>query len=108
MDLTYLTSEILLNDIKNLVQKEKNLTLRILFYLREISVRRAFCLLGHTSLFNFCKKELGYSDQESWVRINALKTLVQVKGVEEKVAEGSLTLTQLGQLGNHLGKIEKH
>src|ERR1017187_8951545 len=60
-----LNDETLVNDLKNLVQKEKALTYQILDYLREVETRRLFVARGFSSLFVFCTEYLGYSEPEA-------------------------------------------
>lgn len=102
MDVSYLTDKTLLNDTKTMVKQEKNLTLKILFHLREIENRLLFSSLNYSSLFEYCLKELQYSEQESALRISALRLLKVSPKVEKKIEQGKISLTQASEIQRHL------
>ena len=54
MNLTHLTDKTLLQDIKVLVKKEKELSVSILCHLSEIDDRRLYAELKYSSLFDYC------------------------------------------------------
>ena len=52
----------------------------------------AYLSRGFSSLFDYVKRGLGYSDAASWRRINAMKLCTRIEGVRERLWDGSLTL----------------
>ncbi|MCK5073284.1 MAG: hypothetical protein KAQ98_07645, partial [Bacteriovoracaceae bacterium] len=62
MDISLLNDKKLLNDTMDLVKKERKTTSEILEHLEEIERRRLFCDLKYSSLFEYCTKELKYSE----------------------------------------------
>src|ERR1700722_17080229 len=104
MMLKHLTDTSLLNDTKILVEKEQRLTLQVLDHLLEVDMRCLYSTLGFSNLFNYCVHELKYSSAEASLRISAVRLMKKVEGIEKKVEEGRINLTQLSQLGNFLNR----
>jgi hypothetical protein len=72
----------------------------------EVNLRNVRILVQFIKInYTYCRNELGFSEQESWARIGAMRTLGKVKGIEDKLQKGSLNLTQVGQLGNFINKL---
>lgn len=95
MKLSQLSDQNLLQQTLNLVRKEKELLSEILSHLQEVQRRRLFCELGCGSLFQYCVKHLGYSEDQAYRRINALKLIKQMPEVHAQIAKGELTLSSL-------------
>jgi HNH endonuclease len=51
--------------------------------------------LGYTSLFNYSLKELNYSEQQAWRRINAMRVLRTLPELKHSVDNGSLSLSSI-------------
>lgn len=97
MDLRHLTDRVLLKDIKALVTREREVTSMILHHLREIEVRKAYSDLGFSSLFDYCVRELGYSEPAASRRVNASRLIKDFPDLEEKINSGALTLTNMAE-----------
>jgi hypothetical protein len=97
----------LLMDIKNLVKEEKRITQNILDYLAEVEYRRLYALRGYPSLFEFCVKELGYSESSAFRRISAMRVIKTIPEAKTKLKEGSVNLSTLSQLQSFIKKDEK-
>ncbi len=97
----------ILSHTRELVTKEKQITLEILHYLREISLRKLYLARGYSSLFDFCIIELGYSEGSANRRISSMHLLVQLPEVEEKIKENKVNLSTLTQLSSHIRREEK-
>jgi len=95
MKLSHLSDQALLQQTLILVKKEKEILSEILSHLEEVRKRRLFCELGFGSLFQYCVKQLGYSEDQAYRRINALKLIKEVPEVQAQIANGSLTLSNL-------------
>ena len=74
MDQKTLQDSELIAKLKNLVAQEKEITLEILDFLREVEARQLHLARGFSSLFEFCIKELGYSEGAANRRISSMKS----------------------------------
>jgi hypothetical protein len=97
MNLQTLSNNELLNQTKIKVSKERELTLEVLHLLREVEKRRFHLELGHGSLFEFCVRELGYSEAAASRRISAMRLIGEIPEVEEKIQAGTLSLSNVAQ-----------
>lgn len=102
-----LSNSELLTKIKSLCAEERQLTLEILNYLREVDDRKLYALRGFSSLHEFCVKELAYSSGAAWRRIESMRLLRDVEGpgaevVENKIKSGTLSLTTLSKVRAYL------
>ena len=95
MDLRNYSDKELLTQTKNLIIKEQKLLCVILSHLEEIERRKLYCDLGYTSLFDYSLKELKYTQQQAWRRINAMRLLKTLPELKKSVDEGSLTLSSI-------------
>lgn len=93
---TYTDSE-LLSQTRFLVAEERRLTSRVLLHLEEIERRSLHLKSGFGSLFEFCLRELGYSESEAHCRISAMRLAREVPHVVEAVESGKLSLTNLAR-----------
>ena len=92
---------------KELVEKEKFYTAKILKNLAVIERRKLFSDYGHPSLFKYLTKELKYSDSEANIRVSAVRLVNRDEGVVEKVARGILSLTNVAEVGTSLSLLER-
>jgi len=95
MKLNHLSDQALLQKTLLLVKKEKEILSEILLHLQEVHKRRLYCELGFGSLFQYCVKHLGYSEDQTYRRINALKLVKEIPSVQEQIASGELSLSTL-------------
>jgi hypothetical protein len=103
MQLSHLTDKTLLLETKNLVTSEREATARVLHHLKEIDRRKLFSEMKFTSLFDYCVRELGYSEASAYRRIVAARLLAEIPEIDEKIETGALTLTNISQM-NHFFK----
>lgn len=104
MDLKDLSDDILLNQIQKLCQEERRTLSLILHHLREIDRRRLYADLKYPSLFEYTVKELGYSEDQVYRRIAAMRMLREIPEIEEKINSGVLNLSHLGLVNNFFNK----
>ena len=88
----------LLEQIKEMVDREQHLTLVIVDHLREIEARSLHLKRGFGSLFDYTVTELGYTASAAWRRIQAMHLSCQIDGVRERLEDGTLSLTAAAQL----------
>lgn len=96
MNLKNLNDQTLHADLVRHVARERELLIVILHHLREIERRRLFAAYRRASLHEYAVKELGYSDDQACRRISAMRLMKELPEIEEKIAAGSLTLSNLG------------
>lgn len=97
MNLKHLTDKSLLFDTKRLAQRYREVTTKLLHHLKEIDDRKLYAELGHHSLFDYVVKELGFSEPSAARRISAARLLKDVPGIEKKIENGDLTLSNLAK-----------
>ncbi|MCC7405076.1 MAG: hypothetical protein IT288_11820, partial [Bdellovibrionales bacterium] len=96
MNLQNLSDQSLLNATEQLVREERELLTKILYHLHEIERRKLYCDKGFRSLFDFAVRGLGYSEDQAWRRIAAMKLLRELPELEVKITSGELSLSHLG------------
>lgn len=97
MNLRHLTDKALLADLKLLVVKERELSTKVLHHLKEIDRRKLYSDLGYSSLFDYCLRELGYSESAASRRIRAARSLTELPEIVKKIETGKLNLSNLNQ-----------
>lgn len=97
MNLKHLTDKTLIADLKYLVTREREFLTRILHHLKEMDFRKLYSDLGYSSLFDYCVRDLGYSEGEAVRRIQAARILVDVPELEKKIETGVLSLSNISQ-----------
>lgn len=102
-----LSDQALMTKTETLVKEERELLTSILHHLREIERRRLFSVLGYKSLFDFTVRKLGYSEDQAYRRINAMKMLKEIPELEEKINSGKLSLMHISVAQNFFRQEEK-
>src|SRR4051812_6774904 len=108
MNLKHLTDDTLLKDTDQLVQRERDLLGELLHHLKEIDRRKLFCTLGCSSIYDYCIKRLGYSEDQAYRRISAMRLLKEIPEIDEKIRDGSLTLTKIGMAATFFRREKEH
>jgi hypothetical protein len=98
MNLKNISDEILLENTEALVQKEREVLGEVLWHLNEIDRRRLFSAFGYSSLFQYAVERLRYSEDQAYRRISAARLLQEVPEVECKIADGSLSLSNVSMV----------
>ncbi|MGZ3818735.1 MAG: hypothetical protein ACXWRZ_18885 [Bdellovibrio sp.] len=93
--------------LKNLVAKERKLLHVILEHIKEVDVRKIYLERAYSSLYEYLVKELGYSGSAAMRRLEAARLLKEVPTLAEKNQEGSVNLSQIGELSRALKEKEK-
>lgn len=103
MPLQHISDQELLYKTKLLIKEERKFTHQILLHLREIDDRKLYADLKYSSLYDYTMKELGYSEDESFRRISAMRFLKRNPTIAPKVERGEIALSTL----NLLDKFQK-
>jgi len=93
-----LSDDQLLAQTGTLAQLDRQLQVFVIDHLLEIEARALYLRRGFSSLFDYVKRGLGYSDGAAYRRIGAMKLCAQVAGTRERLRDGSLTLDAAAQL----------
>ncbi|MBX2987544.1 MAG: HNH endonuclease [Bdellovibrionaceae bacterium] len=91
-------SQILLQEIKNLVQQERRITRSILEKINEVDHRRLYATWGYPNLYEWLVKDLGYSHSAAYRRMQAARLLKSVPVVSEKMQSGGVNLSTLAKV----------
>ncbi len=86
---------------------EQAATLVLLEYLLEIDTRRLYAVKAYHSLFEYCTKELGYSEPAAAERVNAVRLMRKVPDVKLHLEDGRLNLTTAAQIQRFIKTEEK-
>ncbi|MBK9294141.1 MAG: HNH endonuclease [Oligoflexia bacterium] len=97
----------LILELKNLVSEERKLLSLVLDYLSEVQSRKLYLELGFPSLFEFCVKELQYSESAAQRRISAMRLMRDIPEVKTKIEAGNLNLTTLAQAAMFIGQEKR-
>ncbi|MDE0218711.1 MAG: hypothetical protein OXJ90_05545, partial [Spirochaetaceae bacterium] len=81
-----------------MAQLDRQIQVFVIDHLVEIEARALHLRRGFSSLFDYVKHGLGYSDGATYRRIGAMKLCAQVAGTRERLRDGSLTLDAAAQL----------
>jgi len=100
MDITQFNDQQLLESAMNLIGQEQKLLSKILMHLQEIERRKLYCDLGYSSLYDYCLKELRYSPQQAWRRINAMRLMKKLPELINSIDDGTLTLSSINLASN--------
>ncbi|UOF01296.1 HNH endonuclease [Bdellovibrio reynosensis] len=89
------------------MQKERKLLHVILEHIREIEVRKLYLGKAYSSIYEYLTKELGYSGSAAMRRLEAARLIHEVPVVAERIQEGALNLSQIGELSRAIKEKEK-
>jgi 5-methylcytosine-specific restriction endonuclease McrA len=95
MNITYLDNKTLLKETHSSSLKEKKACLELLDYLVEVEKRAAYVELGYSSLYSYVTECLGYSQDQSYLRINAVRIMTKIPEVKKSLESNQLTLSTL-------------
>ena len=93
--------------LKDLATKERKILHVILEHIKEFETRKLYLARAYSSVFEYLVKELGYSNSAAMRRLEAARLLRDVPIVAEKIKEGSINLSQIGELSRALKEKEK-
>lgn len=97
MNLYHLTDKTLLNDTKFLAARERELLTKLLHHLKEIDKRKLYSDLGYRSMFDYCVRDLGFSEGSAHRRIQGARLLADLPQIEEKIENGLLNLSNISK-----------
>ncbi|MFS4460405.1 HNH endonuclease [Bdellovibrio sp. HCB2-146] len=93
-----ISDELLVTQVKYLVQKERETTVVILRHLREMDVRKLYINYDCSSMYKYCIKHLKYTESQTQRRLSAARLLTELPELEQRVQDGDLSLTNLSNI----------
>ena len=87
MKLTHLSNQELHQQTLTAAQTEKNATLELLKYLREVEMRRLFAERGYSSLFEYIVKALHYSEAAASERVAAMRLVKDGEKIKRAIED---------------------
>ena len=97
-NLSHLSDESLVNELKNLRARENHALAEIILYLSELDSRKYYRDLGYSSLFTYCTAALGYSESAAYRRIQAARILRTNPEIYSKVRNGEISLSAIAEV----------
>ena len=97
-----LSDEELIRNLEGAAAHERGATAHLIALLAEIDARRLYLEQGYSSLFVSCTKRLRLSEHAAYGRIEAARVSRKFPAILHMLAEGSITLTTICLLSNHL------
>ena len=97
----------LLQQVGNLLAREKKIGDAILLGLKEIKTRKLHLAYGYSSLFEMLIKYFHLSETASYQRINSLKLIDQVPEAQEAIFSGEISLTNAALVQSFFQKTDK-
>jgi Xaa-Pro aminopeptidase len=107
MNFSNLSDERFLSDLKEVRNQEREILLKVLRYLRETEERKLYAKRGYTSMHAFCMEELGYSEDETHPRLQAMRLIKTNPEVEAHIDAGEITLTVLAKAQSYFKHEER-
>jgi hypothetical protein len=100
--LAHLDDEALLASLRSLIQSHRRVTSDIIAHLGEVDERRVHVARGYSSLFEYCMKELGLSEDEAYRRIEVARMARQFPAMLDLLQAGRVSLSALALLKHHI------
>jgi hypothetical protein len=104
MNFRALTDDQLHQSTVRTADSERAVTLLLLKHLSEVERRHLYSKFNCASLHAYCVKQLKMSDPQAGRRVGASRLLKEVPAIEEKLLDGSISLTSLSQAAVYFNK----
>jgi hypothetical protein len=101
-DLTTLTDDMLITEIKRLAADERHATKTLVRTLAEVDARRLYLRESCPSLFAYCTQVLHLDEGAAYNRIQAARAARRFPAILDALEAGNVTLTSVRLLAPHL------
>jgi 5-methylcytosine-specific restriction endonuclease McrA len=91
--LGHLKNHVLLRDLAALVTQDRATTATLLAHIAEVDARRLYADAAYSSMFDYCVRELGFSEDMAAKRIRAARTARRFPAIFTGIADGRLHVT---------------
>lgn len=106
MNLRHLSDALLERNLSQYAQQERKILSVVIHHISEFDSRRLYLKLGYASLFEYLTIELKYSTGAAQRRIEAARLLKIVPTMAEKIHDGRLQLSNIGELARAVKQKE--
>jgi len=100
--LRHLPDSALLHDLRSLVTQDRATTAMLIAHLGEVDARRLYAPAGYPSMFEWCVRDLHFSDQSAFKRIRVARLARQYPAIHGMLADGRLNLSALVMLSAYM------
>lgn len=102
LPVAHFSNQALLEETQRLATHARHVMAKLVAALAEVDARKLWADVGCSSLYTFCTEVLHFSEQEAYLRMEAARVVRRFPVVLGMMADGSLTLTNIGLLKPHL------
>jgi hypothetical protein len=103
---SHLATRVLLESLTAVVTRDRATTAEMLDLIAEVDRRGAFRDEGYSSMYRFCVEKLRMSEDVAYKRILAARASKRFPAILPAIAEGSLTISTVALLRNHLKTVQ--
>ena len=100
--LSHLSDQSLLRELRSLVSQDRATTALLIAHLGEVDSRRLYAPAGYPSMYEYCLRELRFSEQTAFKRIRVARVARQFPVVYGMLADGRLNLSAVVMLTGYL------
>lgn len=97
-----MTNEALLEETGRLAGRERQSTAQLIAAIAEVDARRLYLAQGCSSIYMFCTRVLRLSEHAAYDRVTAARLARRFPTILERLADGTLTLSNLTLIGPYL------
>ena len=107
--LSHLTDAVLLQNLSELVHRDRAITADLLAHIAEVDARRLYDEAGYSSMFAYCTKKLRLSEDAAWKRIYGARAARKFPALLGALDLGKIHLTGLCLVARHAtpGNVEE-
>ena len=100
--LSHLAVQTLLNNLATLVTQDRATTAALLAHIAEVDERKLYLPAAQSSMYSYCVRELGMSEDVAYKRITAARVARRFPAIFSALADGELHLSAVVMLAPHL------
>ena len=93
--------------LKSLVRTERKITAEIIEAITEIDRLRLYLDYGHTSMFSFLTKEIGYTPASAQRRIDVARLSIEIPDLKNDLKSGAINLSQVSMMAQAVRQKQK-
>src|ERR1041385_6231249 len=99
--------EELLNRVRFHAKEEKRFGALVIQDLIEVERTKAYAEIRYSSIYEFCRDDLGYSENEAYAKVAAMKLVKEVPQIKESLDNNKITLSTLILANRFFNQEEK-
>jgi 5-methylcytosine-specific restriction endonuclease McrA len=103
-----LSNSDLLKNTKQVVARERGITIEVLDHLNEVEWRKLYLALGYSSMFAYCTGELGYSASAAKRRISTARCIARFPEALPLLKVNEINLSTITQVSKIINEENSH